>query len=111
MEHAQCMFIPLQCPGRESISPGGFMDILAALRQEEAKFEKQVNVAQQQLDTVRAAMKLLGGMNGSGKATDSSCGKTTGGKKRVMSAAARAKISKASKERWAKFRAAKAKGK
>ena len=79
------------------------MDILAALKQEEAKFEKQVNVTQQQLDTVRAAMKLLGGMNGSGKAT--------GGKKRVMSAAARAKISKASKERWAKFRAAKAKGK
>ena len=95
------------------------MDILAALRQEEAKFEKQVNVAQQQLDTVRAAMKLLGGMNGSGQATGSSSAKTTGsssakvtgGKKRVMSAAARAKISKATKERWAKFRAAKAKGK
>ena len=95
------------------------MDILAALRQEEAKFEKQVNVAQQQLDTVRAAMKLLGRMNGSGKATGSSSAKTTGsssakvtgGKKRVMSAAARAKISKATKERWAKFRAAKAKGK
>jgi len=36
------------------------MDILAALRQEEAKFEKQVSAAQQQLDNVRAAMKLLG---------------------------------------------------
>jgi hypothetical protein len=95
------------------------MDILAALKQEEAKFEKQVNVAQQQLDNVRAAIKLLGGMNGSGKApgsgsaktTASSSVKTTGGKKRVMSAAARARISKATKERWAKFRAAKAKGK
>jgi hypothetical protein len=95
------------------------MDILAALKQEEAKFEKQVNAAQQQLDTVRAAMKLLGGMNGSGKATGSSSAKTTGsssgkaagGEKRVMSAAARARISKATKERWAKFRAAKAKGK
>jgi response regulator of citrate/malate metabolism len=95
------------------------MDILAALKQEEAELEKQVNAAQQQLDTVRAAMKLLGGMNGSGKATGSSTAKTTasssvkttGGKKRVMSAAARAKISKATKERWAKFRAAKAKGK
>ena len=94
------------------------MDILAALRQEQAKFEKQVSAAQQQLDTVRAAMKLLGGMNGSGKATGSSTAKTTasssvkttGGKKRVMSAAARARISKATKERWAKFRAAKAKG-
>ncbi len=87
------------------------MDILAALKQEEAKFEKQVNAAQQQLDNVRAAMKLLGGMNSNGKTTASSSGKTTGGKKRVMSAASRAKISKASKERWAKVRAAKAKGK
>jgi hypothetical protein len=87
------------------------MDILVALRQEEAKFEKQVSAAQQQLDNVRAAMKLLGGMSGSGKATGGNSAKTTGGKKRVMSAAARAKISKATKERWAKFRAAKAKGK
>jgi hypothetical protein len=103
------------------------MDILAALKQEEAKFEKQVNAAQQQLDNVRAAIKLLGGMSGSGKATGTSTakttasssgratgsdsGKTTGSKKRVISAAARAKISKASKVRWAKFRAAKAKGK
>jgi predicted nucleic acid-binding Zn-ribbon protein len=79
------------------------MDILAALRQEEEKWKKQANAAQQQLDTVRAAIKLLGGMDSSGK--------TTGRKKRVLSAAARAKISKATKERWAKFRAAKAKGK
>jgi hypothetical protein len=33
---------------------------------------------------------------------------TIGGKTRVISAAARAKISQASKERWAKFRATKA---
>jgi len=50
-------------------------------------------------------------MNGTGKTTGSSSGKTTGAKKRVMPAAVRAKISKASKERWAKIRAAKAKGK
>ena len=78
------------------------MDILAALRQEEAKFEKQVSTAQQQLDTARAAMKLLRGMNGSGT--------TTGKKKRKknsMSAATKAKIAKAAKERWAKIRAAK----
>ncbi len=79
------------------------MDILAALRQEEAKWKKQANAAQQQLDTVRAAMKLLGGVGSSGK--------TTGKRKRVLSAAARASISKATKERWAKFRAAKKKGK
>ncbi len=97
------------------------MDILVALKQEEAKFEKGVSAAQQQLDNVRAAIKLLGGMNGSGKTTASSSvkttggmnssGKTTGNTKRVMSAAARAKMAKAQKERWAKFRAAKAKGK
>jgi hypothetical protein len=79
------------------------MDILAALRQEEAKWEKEVSAAQQQLEHVRAAMELLGGMGSNVKAT--------GGKKRAMSAAARARISKATKERWAKFRAAKGKGK
>jgi hypothetical protein len=79
------------------------MDILAALKQEETKWEKEVSAAQQQLDNVRAAIRLLGGISGRGK--------TTGRKKRVLSAAARAKISKASKERWAKLRAAKAKGK
>ena len=78
------------------------MDILAALRQEEAKWKKQVSTAQQQLDTVRTAMKLLGGMGSSGK--------TTGRrkkKKNIMSAATKAKIAKAAKERWAKIRATK----
>ena len=84
------------------------MDILAALRQEEAKLEKQVNVAQQQLDAVRGAMKILGRGVASNEASSR---KTSGGKKRVMSAAARAKMSKATKERWAKIRAAKVKGK
>ena len=87
------------------------MDILGALKQEEAKWEKEVSAAQQQLDNVRAAIKLLGGMGGSAKATANSSAKATGQKKRVMSAAARAKMAKAQKERWAKFRAAKAKGK
>jgi hypothetical protein len=87
------------------------MDILVALKQEEAKWEKVLSAAQQQLDNVRAAIKLLGGMGSSAKAAGSSSGKTTGGKKRVMSAAARAKMAEAQKERWAKFRAAKAKGK
>ncbi len=82
------------------------MDIIAALKQEEAKFEKQANAAQQQLDTVRAAMKLLGGMGSSGKTT----GKWKK-KKNVMSAATKAKIAKAAKERWAKIKAEKKKGK
>ena len=73
------------------------MDILAALKREEAKLQKQA-------DTVRAAIKILAGrVAGSGK--------RIGRKKRVMSAATKAKISKATKARWAKLRAAKAKGK
>jgi hypothetical protein len=79
------------------------MNILATLRREAAKLQKQADKVRQQLDNVRAAMKIVGGKGGSGK--------PTGRKKRVMSAAARAKISKATKARWAKFRAAKAKGK
>jgi hypothetical protein len=80
------------------------MNILAALRKAEAKLQKQADKARQQLDNVRAAMKILGREVASG-------GKRIGRKKWVMSAAARAKISKATKARWAKFRAAKAKGK
>ena len=80
------------------------MNILAALRQAEAKLKKQADTVRQRLDNVRAAMKILG-------REVASSGKRVGRKKRVMSAAARARISKATKERWAKFRAAKAKGK
>jgi len=79
------------------------MNILAALRRAEAKLHKQAEKARQQLDNVRAAMKILGREVDSG-------GKPIGRKKRVMSAATRAKISKATKARWAKSRAAKAKG-
>ena len=83
------------------------MDILAALRQAETKLKKQADKVRQQLDAVRAATKILG--RGAARK-----GKPIGKKKlkkRVMSAAARARIGKATKLRWAKFRAAKAKGK
>ena len=76
------------------------MDILAALRQEESKFEKQVDEARQQLETVRAAIKLMGGIRSGSKST----GQTTR-KKKAMSAATKAKIAKKAKERWAKIRA------
>ncbi len=36
------------------------MDILAALRQEEAKLKKQADIVRKQLDAVRAAVKILG---------------------------------------------------
>lgn len=80
------------------------MDIVAALRREELKFRKQISALQQQLDTVRAAMKILGGSRLNGP-------EPLNRRKHVLSAASRAKISKASKARWAKFRAEKKKGK
>jgi hypothetical protein len=72
------------------------MDILAALKQEEAKL-------QQQLTGIQGAIKAL-----NGRASSIQPATKVGGRvKRVMSAAARAKISKATKARWAKFRAEK----
>ena len=76
------------------------MHILAAIKREEKRLEKQLGKLQLQLNGIRAAAKALG---------DSTNRELKAVKKRVMSAAARAKISKATKERWAKFRAAKAK--
>jgi hypothetical protein len=76
------------------------MDILAAIKREERKLEKQVRKLQHQLKRVRAAAKALG---------DSTNRELIGMKKRVLSAAARAKIAKAAKKRWANFRAEKGK--
>ena len=80
------------------------MNILAALRQAEAKLQKQADKVRQQLDNVRAAIKILGREEASG-------GKPIGRKKRVMSAAARAKIARAQRKRWAKIRTERKKGK
>ena len=77
---------------------------MAALTQAEAKLKRQADTVRKQLDAVRAARKILG-------REVASSGKRVGRKKRVMSAAARARIGKATKARWAKFRAAKAKRK
>jgi hypothetical protein len=74
------------------------MDLLAAIKREERKLEKELSKLQHQLNGVRAAAKALG---------TKASREVTEVKKRVMSAAARAKISKASKARWARFRAGK----
>jgi hypothetical protein len=74
------------------------MDILAALRQEEGKL-------QHQLKGIQIAIAALNGSHS--RATIVTDTGVT--RKRTMSAAARARISKATKARWAKFRAQKAK--
>jgi hypothetical protein len=72
------------------------MDILAAIKREEKKLEKQLGKLHQQLNGVRAAAKALG---------DSTSRELKSTKKRVLSAAGRAKIARAAKKRWAKVRA------
>jgi hypothetical protein len=72
------------------------MDILAAIKREERKLEKQLGKLQHQLNGVRAAAKALG---------DSAGQELTRVKKRVLSPAGRAKIARAAKRRWAKVRA------
>src|SRR5437899_8156902 len=74
------------------------MDLLAAIKREERKLERQLGKLQKQFDGLRAAAKALGSKVHR---------EVTEVKKRVMSAAAKAKISKATKARWAKFRAEK----
>jgi hypothetical protein len=72
------------------------MSILAAIRREEKKVKKQLGKLQNDLIGLQSAAKALG---------RSASRDLTRVKNRVMSAAARAKISRASKKRWAKFRA------
>jgi len=72
------------------------MDILAAIKREERKLEKQLHKLQHQLNGVRAAAKALG---------DSTNHELKIVRKRVLSAAGRAKIARAAKRRWAKIRA------
>jgi hypothetical protein len=76
------------------------MDIVVALKQEEAKLQRQ-------LRGIQGAIAALDGARHSPHAAPAVRHK--GVRKRTMSAAAKANISKATKARWAKFRAEKAK--
>jgi hypothetical protein len=76
------------------------MDIVAPLKREETKLQKQ-------LTGIQGAIAALNGGRQTPHGAQSVSHK--GVHKRTMSATARAKISKATKARWAKFRAEKAK--
>ena len=71
------------------------MQLLAVIRREERKLEKQRRKIERQLDALRGAMKALGHHGGKRKKRG----------RRKMSAAGRAKIAAAQKARWAKIRA------
>ena len=79
------------------------MDILAALKQEEAKLKKQ-------WDRVRGAIAALTGAHAPTSGGRASRGKSTR-VKRVVSAALRAHLSRKAKERWARINAEKSKTK
>jgi prophage DNA circulation protein len=71
------------------------MSILAVIKREEKKVKKQLARLQNDLSGLQSAAKALG------NSTSRNVAKV---KKRVLSAAGRAKISKAAKKRWAKIR-------
>jgi hypothetical protein len=75
------------------------MDILSALRQEEEKLQRQ-------LKGIQGAIIALNGSHTTLADVPVALHKQTG-PRRTMSAAARTRISKATKARWAKFRAEK----
>ena len=72
------------------------MNILAAIRRAERKLEKRVGTLQRELAGLKAAAKALG------SSTSNELGNA---RKRVLSAAGRARISAAAKRRWAKVKA------
>ena len=72
------------------------MNILGAIRHEERKLENRVGKLRRQVEGLKAAAQALG--NSVGNRLDTA-------EKRVLSAAARAKISAAAKRRWAKVKA------
>jgi hypothetical protein len=72
------------------------MNILAAIRREHRKLEKQVGRLQRRLEGLKSAAEALG------NSASKELGKA---RKRVLSGAARAKISAAAKRRWAKVKA------
>jgi len=83
-------------PSLRYIGSGGFMSILAAIRREEKKVEKQLAKLQSDLNGLQSAAKALG---------KSANRDLVSAKKHLLSAAARAKMSKAAKKRWATIRA------
>jgi DNA repair exonuclease SbcCD ATPase subunit len=72
------------------------MDILAAIKREERKLERELTQIQQKLNGIRGAAKAIG------HSTNRQLKEV---KKRVLSAAGRAKIAAAARKRWAKVRA------
>lgn len=74
------------------------MEIVAVLKQEEAKLEKQLAGIRKAISALNGWHHVSGRTNGRGQ------------ERRKMPAAVRAKISRAAKQRWAKIKAKSNKG-
>ena len=79
------------------------MDIIAALKQEESKLERQ-------LTAVQGAIAALNGVTKTAVSLGHVSSPRSTNAKRTVSAAARAKMSRAAKVRWAKVKAEQSKG-
>jgi hypothetical protein len=88
--------------GKCLIPTGGFMDIIEALKEEEAKLQRHLTALQVAIVALNGGAKpaVSQGHAGSPRGTKG---------KRILSTAARAKMSRAAKVRCAKIRAEKAK--
>jgi hypothetical protein len=80
------------------------MDIVQALKQEEAKLHRQ-------LTSIQGALAVLNGGSTRGVSSGHAGSPKAIAPKRTMSAAVRARISQKAKARWAKIRAEQSKGK
>jgi hypothetical protein len=94
--HFPWEYIVARHPRTRIISFRRIHGLTSAIKREERKLEKELAKLQGKLSGVRAAAKALG---------NSAVRETKQVKQRVLSAAGRAKISKAAKARWAKIRA------
>jgi hypothetical protein len=72
------------------------MDIIGALKQEESKLHRQLHAVQGAIAALKGEPKA---------AATPKTNLTTNNRKRTMSAAVRARISRTAKARWAKIRA------
>jgi hypothetical protein len=84
------------------MSDKGFMDIIAALHQEESKLKRQLTAVQGAITALNGAAKTAASLRGASSLNGAST-------KRTMSVAVRAKLSRSAKAGWAKIRAEKAK--
>jgi hypothetical protein len=98
VQRNSCTLESTQC----LIPAGGSMNIIGALKQEKSKLQRQLAAVQGAIAALNGRAKTVVSL---GRASSADGAKP----KRTLSAAGRARISRAAKARWAKIKAKKAK--